>query len=231
MEQVFIVESVVEWLWLVLVGILWVSVFILFGVSVIVFLIVIFLQVWFVVWVELDLINWMVDLVDEGFDLVICIGEIYQEDLVVCYLVLYWMVICVVLVYLVCYGIFGMLEDFVDYFCLFYMVWIVCNEWWLLGVEGEVCWKCDVVLCCNDGYVLCQVVIVGVGLLMQLEVLLVDVLVSGSLVCVLEVWILQLWFVYLFWCQDCWFLLKLMQFIVYFQQGMVDVLIMICVLE
>ncbi|PCR31713.1 LysR family transcriptional regulator, partial [Klebsiella pneumoniae] len=31
---------------------------------------------------ELDLTNRMVDLVDEGFDLAIRIGEIHQEDLV-----------------------------------------------------------------------------------------------------------------------------------------------------
>ena len=48
------------------------------------------------------------------------------------------------------------------------------------GRRGEVRWKRDAVLRCNDGYALRQAAIAGAGLLMQPEVLLADALASGS---------------------------------------------------
>lgn len=86
MEQVSIAESAVERLRLAPAGTLRVSAPTSFGASVIAPLTATFLQVWPAVRVELDLTNRMVDLVDEGFDLAIRIGEIHQEDLVARYL-------------------------------------------------------------------------------------------------------------------------------------------------
>lgn len=85
MEQVSIAESAVERLRLAPAGTLRVSAPTSFGASVIAPLTATFLQVWPAVRVELDLTNRMVDLVDEGFDLAIRIGEIHQEDLVARY--------------------------------------------------------------------------------------------------------------------------------------------------
>lgn len=53
-----------------------------------------FLQAWPDVRIELDLTNRMVDLVNEGFDLAIRIGDIHHTDLVAKYLCPYRMVIC-----------------------------------------------------------------------------------------------------------------------------------------
>ena len=39
-----------------------------------------------------------------------------------------------------------------DHLCLSHTVWTARNEWRLPGVEGEVRWKRDAVLRCNDGY-------------------------------------------------------------------------------
>ncbi|MDY1815145.1 LysR family transcriptional regulator [Klebsiella pneumoniae] len=89
MEQVSIAESAVERLRLAPAGTLRVSAPTSFGASVIAPLTATFLQVWPAVRVELDLTNRMVDLVDEGFDLAIRIGEIHQEDLVARYLAPY----------------------------------------------------------------------------------------------------------------------------------------------
>ena len=113
-----------------------------------------FLQAWPAVRVELDLTNRMVDLVDEGFDLAIRIGEIHQEDLVARYLAPYRMVICAAPAYLARYGTPGTPEDLADHLCLSHTVWTARNEWRLPGVEGEVRWKRDAVLRCNDGYAL-----------------------------------------------------------------------------
>ncbi len=104
MEQVSIAESAVERLRLAPAGTLRVSAPTSFGASVIAPLTATFLQAWPAVRVELDLTNRMVDLVDEGFDLAIRIGEIHQEDLVARYLAPYRMVICAAPAYLARYG-------------------------------------------------------------------------------------------------------------------------------
>ncbi|GHK56583.1 hypothetical protein KPZU09_63190 [Klebsiella pneumoniae] len=96
-----------------------------------------FLQVWPAVRVELDLTNRMVDLVDEGFDLAIRIGEIHQEDLVARYLAPYRMVICAAPAYLARYGTPGRPEDLADHLCLSHTVWTARNEWRLPGVEEK----------------------------------------------------------------------------------------------
>lgn len=210
MEQVSIAESAVERLRLAPAGTLRVSAPTSFGASVIAPLTATFLQVWPAVRVELDLTNRMVDLVDEGFDLAIRIGEIHQEDLVARYLARY--------------GTPGTPEDLADHLCLSHTVWTARNEWRLPGVEGEVRWKRDAVLRCNDGYALRQAAIAGAGLLMQPEVLLADALASGSLVRVLEAWTPQPRPVHLLWRQDRRPLPKLTQFIAHLQQGMADAL-------
>ncbi|HHB7710570.1 TPA: LysR family transcriptional regulator [Klebsiella pneumoniae] len=161
MEQVSIAESAVERLRLAPAGTLRVSAPTSFGASVIAPLTATFLQAWPAVRVELDLTNRMVDLVDEGFDLAIRIGEIHQEDLVARYLAPYRMVICAAPAYLARYGTPGRPEDLADHLCLSHTVWTARNEWRLPGVEGEVRWKRDAVLRCNDGYALRQAAIAG----------------------------------------------------------------------
>lgn len=223
MEQVSIAESAVERLRLAPAGTLRVSAPTSFGASVIAPLTATFLQAWPAVRVELDLTNRMVDLVDEGFDLAIRIGEIHQEDLVARYG-------AVSDGDLRRAGLSGALrdpgtpEDLADHLCLSHTVWTARNEWRLPGVEGEVRWKRDAVLRCNDGYALRQAAIAGAGLLMQPEVLLADALASGSPVRVLEAWTPQPRPVHLLWRQDRRPLPKLTQFIAHLQQGMADAL-------
>ncbi len=96
----------------------------------------------------------------------------------------------------------GTPEDLADHLCLSHTVWTARNEWRLPGIEGEVRWKRDAILRCNDGYALRQAAIAGAGLLMQPEVLLADALASGSLVRVLEAWTPQPRPVHLLWRQD-----------------------------
>ncbi|STT06433.1 LysR family transcriptional regulator [Klebsiella pneumoniae] len=224
MEQVSIAESAVERLRLAPAGTLRVSAPTSFGASVIAPLTATFLQAWPAVRVELDLTNRMVDLVDEGFDLAIRIGEIHQEDLVARYLAPYRMGD------LRRAGLSGALRDPRDArgsrrsslpvpYGLDRPQRVAAA-----GRRGEVRWKRDAVLRCNDGYALRQAAIAGAGLLMQPEVLLADALASGSLVRVLEAWTPQPRPVHLLWRQDRRPLPKLTQFIAHLQQGMADAL-------
>lgn len=63
-----------------------------------------FLQSWPEVRIELDLTNRMVDLVNEGVDLAIRIGDIHQTDVVAKYLCSYRMAICASPEYLARHG-------------------------------------------------------------------------------------------------------------------------------
>jgi len=172
-----------------------------------------FLQRFQEVRVELDLTNRMVDLVEEGGDLAIRIGDIHTEDLVAKYLCPYRMVICAAPDYLARHGTPQTPDDLVDHLCLSHTVWTARNEWRLPGMEGEVRWKRDAILRCNDGYGLRMAAIAGAGLLLQPEVLVAEELANGRLIRVLESFTPQPRPVHLLWRQDLRPLPKLTQFI------------------
>lgn len=85
-------------------GLLKISVLLLFGIMYVLLLIVEFLFVYLVVWLNFDLIDWCVDLIGEGFDFVLWIGLFEDLMLIVCLLGVWWMVVCVSFVYLKWYG-------------------------------------------------------------------------------------------------------------------------------
>lgn len=161
-----------------------------------------FLQAWPEVRIELDLTNRMVDLVNEGVDLAICIGDIHQTDVVAKYLCPYRMAICASPDYLARHGTPFTPADLVDHLCLSHTVWTARNEWMLPGAGGEVRWKRDAILRCNDGHGLRMAALAGAGLLLQPEVLLAEELATGRLVRVLEAFTPQPRPIHLLWRQD-----------------------------
>ncbi|MFZ4256846.1 LysR substrate-binding domain-containing protein [Raoultella terrigena] len=213
LEQVSIAESSVERLRLAPAGTLRISAPTSFGACVMAPLIATFLQQWPDVRVELDLTNRLVDLVDEGFDLAIRIGDIHQTDLVAKYFCAYRMVICAAPAYLSRHGTPLTPADLAGHLCLSHTVWTARNEWKLPGVTQEVRWRRDAVLRCNDGYGLRMAAIAGAGLLLQPEVLLGEDLASGKLVRVLEAYTPEPRPVHLLWRQDLRPLPKLTRFV------------------
>lgn len=213
LEQVVIAENAVERLRAAPAGTLRVSAPTSFGGCVIAPLTATFLQRFPDVRVELDLTNRRVDLVDEGVDLAIRIGDIHQDDLVAKYLCPYRMVICASPEYLARHGTPQTPADLIDHLCLSHTVWTARNEWRLPGMEGEVRWKRDAILRCNDGYGLRMAAIAGAGLLLQPEVLVAEELVNGRLIRVLEQHTPRPRPIHLLWRQDLRPLPKLTQFI------------------
>ena len=169
--------------------------------------------------IELDLTNRMVDLVDEGIDLAIRIGNIQQTDIVAKYLCEYRMVICASPDYLARYGIPQTPAELTEHLCLSHTVWTARNEWLLPGMAGEVRWKRDAILRCNDGHALRMAAIAGAGLLLQPEVLLAEDLACGRLVRVLEAFTPQPRPIHLLWRQDLRPLPKLTKFITHLLNG------------
>lgn len=219
LEQVSIAESAVERLRAAPAGTLRVTAPTSFGGCVIAPLTATFLQRYPDVRVELDLTNRMVDLVDEGVDLAIRIGDIHNDDLVAKYLCPYRMVICAAPAYLARYGTPRTPADLADHLCLSHTVWTARNEWRLPGVEGEMRWKRDAILRCNDGYGLRMAARARAGLLLQPEVLVAEELASGRLVQVLENYTPAPRPVHLLWRQDLRPLPKLTQFVAHILQG------------
>ncbi|POT56343.1 LysR family transcriptional regulator [Citrobacter amalonaticus] len=220
LEQVSIAESAVERLRVAPAGTLRVSAPTSFGACVISPLAATFLQAWPEVRIELDLTNRMVDLVDEGVDLAIRIGDIRLTDVVARYLCDYRMVICASPEYIARHGMPRTPADLASHLCLSHTVWTARNEWKLPGVEGEVRWKRDAILRCNDGHGLRMAAIAGAGLLLQPEVLLAEALSSGKLVRVLEAFTPQPRPIHLLWRQDLRPLPKLTQFVAHLMNGM-----------
>lgn len=218
-EQVAIAERSVERLRTAPAGTLRVTAPTSFGGCVIAPLTATFLQRFPEVRVELDLTNRMVDLVEEGVDLAIRIGDIHTEDLVAKYLCPYRMVICAGPDYLARHGTPQTPDDLVEHLCLSHTVWTARNEWRLPGMEGEVRWKRDAILRCNDGYGLRMAAIAGGGLLLQPEVLVADELANGRLIRVLEGYTPQPRPVHLLWRQDLRPLPKLTRFIEHIMQA------------
>jgi len=219
LEQVMVAESSIERLRLAPAGTLRVSAPTSFGSCVVSPLAATFLQTWPEVRIELDLTNRMVDLVDEGFDLAIRIGDIRQTDIVAKYLCDYRMVICASPNYLARYGIPQTPAELSDHLCLSHTVWTARNEWLLPGMAGEVRWKRDAILRCNDGHGLRMAAIAGAGLLLQPEVLLADDLACGRLVRVLEAFTPEPRPIHLLWRQDLRPLPKLTKFITHLLNG------------
>ena len=213
LEQVSAAERAVERLRATPAGTLRVSAPTSFGGCVVAPLTATFLQRFPEVRVELDLTNRMVDLVDEGVDLAIRIGDIHHDDLVAKYLCPYRMVICAAPEYLARHGTPQTPADLVDHLCLSHTVWTARNEWRLPGVEGEVRWKRDAILRCNDGYGLRMAARAGAGLLLQPEVLVAEELASGRLVRVLEDYTPEPRPIHLLWRQDLRPLPKLTRFV------------------
>lgn len=219
LEQVSIAERSVERLRLAPAGTLRISAPTSFGACVVSPLAAAFLQRWPEVRIELDLTNRMVDLVDEGVDLAIRIGDIHQTDVVAKYLGPYRMAICASPDYLARHGTPRTPGDLVDHLCLSHTVWTARNEWKLPGVAGEVRWKRDAILRCNDGHGLRMAAVAGAGLLLQPEVLLAEELAKGRLVRVLEGFTPQPRPIHLLWRQDLRPLPKLTQFVEHVLEG------------
>ncbi|HDT6509195.1 TPA: LysR family transcriptional regulator [Klebsiella aerogenes] len=213
LEQVANAERSVERLRLAPAGTLRVSAPVSFGASIIAPLTASFLQAWPEVRVELDLTNRMVDLVDEGIDLAIRIGDIQRTDLVAKYLAPYRMAICAAPDYLARHGTPQTPADLAGHQCLSHTVWTARNEWRLPGAAEEVRWKRDAVLRCNDGYALRMAAAAGAGLLLQPEVLLAEDLANGRLVRILQNYTPEPRPIHLLWRQDLRPLPKLTRFV------------------
>ncbi|MFK3662036.1 LysR substrate-binding domain-containing protein [Scandinavium sp. NPDC088450] len=217
LEQVAAADAAVERLRSAPSGTLRISAPTTFGACVVAPILATFLQQYPDVRAELDLSNRVVNLLEEGFDLAIRIGDVRDNDLVAKSLCRYRMAVCASPAYLAQYGTPERPHDLAKHRCLSHMVWTARNEWRLAGSETESPWRRDPVLACNDGLGLKMAALAGAGLLLQPEILLTEELASGRLVRVMEAWLPEPRPVHLLYRQDLRPLPKLSHFIRHLQ--------------
>lgn len=188
LEYMRIAETSVEQLRASPSGTLRISAPITFGACVIAPLAATFRQLYPLVRVELELSNRNVDLIDEGFDLAIRIGELGDADLVAKPLTMYHMVICASPGYLAQYGRPETPQDLSAHLCLSHTVWNSRSGWKLEDGDSPRL-VTESVFTCNDGNALRMAAIAGAGLLLQPEVLVAHDLANGTLVPVLQTYL------------------------------------------
>jgi len=142
--------------------------------------------------VELVLSNTLVDLIGDGYDLAVRIGETVDPDLVAKPLPPYRMTICAAPAYLDAHGTPLTPSDLSRHHCLGHLVWNQRTAWRLRstpGGEGNVAWPVNGAFVSNDGHALRAAALGGAGLLLQPDVLVAADIEAGRLVRVLEAFV------------------------------------------
>lgn len=149
--------------------------------------------------IELDLNDSFVDLISQGFDFALRIGNLSAADpLVAKKLGEYRMVVCAAPDYLAQHGTPQVPEELYQHRCLSNMAWNKSNAWQL----GDMYWPGDSSFVCNDGQALRRAALAGAGLVLQPEILLADDIAAGRLIPIRHLWQPPSRPVYLLWRQD-----------------------------
>lgn len=185
-KQIVVVLEEVDDLLLVgsvkFVGLLCINVFVIFGILYLVLLWLIFLECYLEVELDIIFLDCIVDIIDEGYDLVICIVWLVDFMLIYCKFISISLFICVLFVYLEVYGMLCYLYELVQYQIISYSYNYGKDEWQFSGFEGLVSVCVNVCMYVNNGDSCVQVVLGGIGIMCQLIFMIDQYLCSGQLV-------------------------------------------------
>jgi len=134
---------------------------------------------------ELELIDRIVDLVDEGFDAAIRIATLDDSTLVAHPLWPFKMMIVAAPEYLARHGMPRKPADLVKHRCLDYSHWSKTIRWRLKGMDDDVVIPASR-LRCNNGLALKRAALAGFGIVMQAEMMLREDVQAGRLVPLLQ---------------------------------------------
>lgn len=167
-------------------GVLKVTVPLTYGVEVFAPAMTEYLTAWPDITLELDLSNRVIDLVEEGFDASIRIGQLPDSSLVARPLRPYRMRACASPAYLARAGTPRTPEDLKEHECLGFLHWGREGLWRLGGESAEENHLRAGRFRANNGQALKVAALHGFGLVLQPEALLAREIASGELVSVLE---------------------------------------------
>lgn len=135
--------------------------------------------------IDLVLNDQAINLVEEGFDVAVRVGDLADSSLVARALRPYRSVICACPAYLERHGEPQAPEDLAMHSCLGFAHPVAGRHWRLQGPHGEIVVPVQPTLTANSGEALRMAALSGLGIVMQPEVLLEDDLRAGRLVRVL----------------------------------------------
>lgn len=134
---------------------------------------------------ELSLTNRLVDVVDEGYDLVFRIGELTDSGLIARQLAPYRLILCAAPGYLAVREPIKTPQDLSRQECLGYLHPELSKRWTLIGPEGTVTVPVSGRLMVDSGEALMAAALSGVGVLLQPFEIVEPYLSSGQLVTLL----------------------------------------------
>jgi DNA-binding transcriptional LysR family regulator len=135
--------------------------------------------------IDLSLTDRFVDLLEEGADVAVRIGELRESSLVARRLCPIRLVVCASPAYLERHGVPRTLADLAQHNCLGYTYTRGGMEWELIGPQGPVVVPIRGSMRANHGEVLYQAAIDGVGLVLQPTFMAGEALAAGRLRAVL----------------------------------------------
>ncbi len=134
---------------------------------------------------DLSLSDRLVDMVEEGFDVAIRITRQPSPTLIARRLAQARVLLCAAPDYLARAGTPKLPEDLAGHECLVYSYWAGGDEWTLRGPQGEHTVRVGGCVRANNGDVLCEAAVAGMGIVLQPDFLAEPHLASGRLVRVL----------------------------------------------
>ena len=138
--------------------------------------------------VELTLDDRVIDLVGEGYDMAIRIADLPPSALVARRLAVSRRMLCAAPAYLGRAGHPERPEDLARHACLGYSYLATGNDWRFSGPDGPITVRIDPILSVNNGDVLRQMAVAGLGIMLSPTFIAGDDLRSGALVPLLSQW-------------------------------------------
>ena len=137
---------------------------------------------------DLQLSDRLVDMVEEGYDLAIRITRQPAPNLIARHLARVRIHLCAAPSYLARYGTPLTPEDLAGHQCLYYTYSTANDAWQLTGPQGEVSVPLQPHMRANNGDVLREAAIAGMGIIAQPDFIVDQALADGRLVPVLTQW-------------------------------------------
>lgn len=131
--------------------------------------------------VDMTLNDRVVDLIEEGYDLAIRIGQLPDSSLIARRLAPCHMVVCAAPDYLAAHGRPVRPADLARHNCLGYTYWALRGEWRFVGPEGPVSVRISGTMEANNGEALRAAALRGQGIILQPSFIVGDDLAAGRL--------------------------------------------------
>ncbi|PTE10961.1 LysR family transcriptional regulator [Mesorhizobium helmanticense] len=132
--------------------------------------------------IDLVLSDRPIDMVEEGFEIMVRIGDLADSTMIARPLLPYRSIVCAAPAYLDRRGVPQRPDDLSGHVCMGFAHPVASREWRLQGPQGEISVPVSLALTVNNGEALRMAALSGLGIIMQPEILLDDDVRAGRLI-------------------------------------------------